>query len=354
MRMRPPRLHRRGIKSLAAVATCGVALAVGPGLVLSPASAAGILPTTTTLTSSASSITQGQEVTLTATIKILGILPGLIITPKGTVDFSTGLTSLGSAPIGSCPLKTCTASITTDQLPVGNDTVLAGYEGDTLSAGSPGTVTVNVTAIQGTPENPEITNCPNGGTCDTGPVTGASDDSSIDTTAPGDGETLTSSVGGDPLPCSVTGAGDIASIDESAGGPAKTVTYTQTGSAADTMYQWENSDADGTDPWVCWDADTPFSAWYNAAGGFPQNTFTSPSLRFGTVPQVESGPWAGTYAGLLALCGETFGGVDSDPIVVGPPCYESHDYTLSSDNEHAVKLVTVIDAPAGDPRTGGG
>jgi hypothetical protein len=88
--------------------------------------------TTTTLTSSATSVSEQQQVTLTATVK------GNLAT--GTVTFMNGTASLGTAPISGG-----SASLTTSFANPGSFSVTASYGGDQNNLGStssPVTVTV--------------------------------------------------------------------------------------------------------------------------------------------------------------------------------------------------------------------
>ncbi len=80
----------------------------------------------TTLTSSLNPSTSGQSVTLTANIS--GQLGGVA---TGTVNFSNGSASLGSASVSSNK-----ASLVTTALPVGTDSITAVYSGDSNFTGS--------------------------------------------------------------------------------------------------------------------------------------------------------------------------------------------------------------------------
>ncbi len=134
----------------------GIALASGLvvggmlGVGASPASAAGILPTTTSVVASPASsainpIPFGKLVTLTATVGPLDLL----ITPSGSVTFSivsNGYTvPLASPKLSSCIilLSKCTASASVE-LPSGTWVVTGSYSGDLLSATSSGATTVVV------------------------------------------------------------------------------------------------------------------------------------------------------------------------------------------------------------------
>jgi hypothetical protein len=333
--------------TLAAAAVVPIAL---PAAMVSSAAAAGPLPSTTTLAASPTAVTQPTDtVALTATVKILG-LPGLGITPTGKVTFSDSAGSLGSASIGSCFLTVCTAklSVPSANLPTGTVPITAAFAGDTFATASSGSASITVTnpAPPGTPDNPLITTC-GSGDCNTGTVSDAAGDTSLVTDASSqNGVTITSSLGGAPLPCSVPGAGDVANVNETSGGGVKNITYTLTGSAAEAMFQWLNENEGVTD-WTCYDANTPFTAFYSATGQYPDTHFPAFGS-FGTVPQVTSGPYAGTYAGLLTSCGT---GVNETPV---PPCQTGYQFTFDSTNTVATSLTIGIQAPAGDPHLGGG
>lgn len=109
-----------------------------------------VLTTTTTVAASAASVRYGQPVTFTATVSAEN-LGGLLVTPSGSIAFAAdnGSTTvpLGTAAIGSHCLLTitpCTATITTTQLPAGDDVVTATYPGDLLTKASAGTTKVLV------------------------------------------------------------------------------------------------------------------------------------------------------------------------------------------------------------------
>ena len=84
-------------------------------------------PTTLVLSTSTASAKVGQSVTLTATLSPFG--GGS--TNGETVTFSSGSTSLGSAP-----LTNGVATLTTTSLPAGTDSVTASYPGDATYAAS--------------------------------------------------------------------------------------------------------------------------------------------------------------------------------------------------------------------------
>lgn len=95
-------------------------------------------PTNTALTVSSSAITLGNSVTLTATVSASSG------TPTGTVYFETGATILGSASLNAGGV----AILTTAALPLGNDSVVAVYNGAAplaASASQPVAITVSTT-----------------------------------------------------------------------------------------------------------------------------------------------------------------------------------------------------------------
>ena len=78
----------------------------------------------------------GQQVTLTATVQPAAGASG---TPTGSVTFYDGATDLGSASlIGD------TATLPVSNLPVGMDTIMASYGGDSQFATSPSSAVVTV------------------------------------------------------------------------------------------------------------------------------------------------------------------------------------------------------------------
>jgi len=72
-----------------------------------------------TLGSSASSVTVGSSITLTATLTGPGVVP------TGTVTFFNGSVTLGTGPLSSG-----VATLTVSSLPIGNNSITAAYEGD--------------------------------------------------------------------------------------------------------------------------------------------------------------------------------------------------------------------------------
>lgn len=101
--------------------------------------------TTTTLTASATSITVGQRVHLSATVAA----DPAAGTPDGAVYFTDPTTG---GPATRVPLVEGSAPWTIDRLPIGTHTLRASYEGNEAFASSAGTVIVTVTPEVAPPE----------------------------------------------------------------------------------------------------------------------------------------------------------------------------------------------------------
>src|SRR5262249_38725691 len=95
-----------------------------------------VLPTTTTLASSASPSVLGRPVTFTATVA--AVAPGTG-TPTGTVTFSDGATALGTVALSGGA-----AGLSTHDLAAGDHSITAMYGGDATFSGSTAT-TLNQT-----------------------------------------------------------------------------------------------------------------------------------------------------------------------------------------------------------------
>jgi len=127
-------VHYQGDTNFQASTSPGLAQTVSP-----------TAPTTTALTTSASSITFGESITLTATIAKGDSTSG---SPTGSVQFFSGTTSLGTAT-----LTDGVATLSTTSLPAGSDSVTARYLGDSTfapSTSSVSTVTVSPSATTST------------------------------------------------------------------------------------------------------------------------------------------------------------------------------------------------------------
>ena len=96
--------------------------------------------TTTALTTSATTITAGSSVTLTATITGA---TGSTTTPSGTVTFLDGTTTLGTGTLASG-----VATLATSTLAAGSHSITASYSGDANFTGSTSSAaTITVTAV---------------------------------------------------------------------------------------------------------------------------------------------------------------------------------------------------------------
>ena len=312
------RARRAGVGAvLAALILAATVLVSAP----SPASAAGILPTTTSLTSTANPALGESTVTLTATIKILGTNLGPI-TPRGTVTFLVEDALPVVAPVGSCLilLTQCkaTATITTpayDALNGPNEVaVTAIYSGDLLSAASSASLVQQVT----------------------GPVVCNStfDCSSSRESANGSAALRVDVPGGDdeglyeisiwftsvPMSCSRANTGDIAVFDVTLE-RFKIVRFDTYNQAAVTANSQPNR--------ICWGSDSPFIT----ASGVPA-TQVSVSPPF--------------YEGLLPACA-----IDGTL-----PCVDTSETEFQPaqppdcDCDPRARLRNYILAPPGDPKSG--
>lgn len=100
---------------------------------------ANAVATTTALISSAPSAASNTSVTLTATVTPSAQGP----TPTGTVNFTLNGNTLGSGPVGSGGIATFTSS----SLPLGNDSIVASYSGDSVyGASTSSALTQTITA----------------------------------------------------------------------------------------------------------------------------------------------------------------------------------------------------------------
>ena len=104
----------------------------------------GLVTSTTALTSSANPSTSGQSVTLTATVT--GALP------TGSVTFADG-----GSPLSTVSLSSGAATLSVSSLSVGSHALTATYSGDSVNAGSVGSMTQTVTAPVLPPPPPPTT-----------------------------------------------------------------------------------------------------------------------------------------------------------------------------------------------------
>jgi hypothetical protein len=217
-----------------------------------PAVAAGLLPSTTTVTATPASSRVGAPVTLKATVSVLG-LPGLGVTPTGSVAFTatngTATAALGSAPVGPCLLTACTATLTTTSLPVGTTSVRGSYGGDALVTTSSGTAPVTVVPNSNPGRSATVT-CFAGQPCDTGVIAGTSTTLRVVVDPSAGNQTVTASLDhGGQLHCVFGGRpdadgdsddgvpfdGDLATFSSTAPDASKTIDYTGSGAVGARM-----------------------------------------------------------------------------------------------------------------------
>lgn len=328
-----PRTFRQRV-TRAVVALGVVASVAAASSTLAPtAGADGLIPTTTTVTASPGTSTAGSPVTLTATVQLLGILPGLGILPTGPVAFSatngTTTTPLGTANLGRCLLTACTASITTTAIPAGSTSVTASYAGDTLSAASSGATAVTVTAAPPPPPPPpppdvETTKvCTTGKTCSTATITSSDGLTSLQVTATGGAQSVYAALYDEgTLHCpgrDDTPPGSLAEFDNTSPTGTKTVTYRLDGTAARDMKIAYNQHPTYLG---CYGSPTPFNGFTN--GVYGPATFNAQD---------------GLYVAQLATCTASGG---------QKPCFEwQSNYNFDS-NAGTSKLT--IFTPSGDPK----
>jgi hypothetical protein len=291
----------------------------------------GLTPSTTTITATPSTVAiEGtpmveQTVTIKATVAILNPLGSLIVTPSGPVAFTVGSTSLGSATLGSCTLggTSCSASISTNALPKGTDTVTASYHTDGFASSSSASTTVKV-ILEGSPSKPDTTQCSGTGSCDSGVVFAEDGSADIDvaTTGGSGNYTIVSSLGGTTLSCGASGTGDTGNYVVSSNKASQTVTYQMLGTFADHFH----SLSDG-------------SACYGTT-----QKFTTASGHTSTYNSAN-----GEYEGILPVCNSH---------ASNTPCEKSQTFTANGgpsgqDVETLVVLVSATTNPC-DPHLGGG
>ncbi len=315
-----------------------MACSVGAMVVLAgapEAGAAGLLPTSTAVALSSSSIPQGQGITVSATVKPLNLPLGVYITPLGTVSFSatngTTTDSLGSGSIPPClalvvlTVTPCTVSVTSyPALTPGTWTISASYGGDAVMSGSTGKALLTVTAdpfvqICTAEQDSENDGCNGFGFSDD-PTTGNQTDLDVFQFTEGT-DVINISFGGPTLSCSAAAdtGGQIADFftADTNPGDSKNLDYTVQGPAADKV---NDTYPDGNAP-LCYGSSNPFTT---ASGG--------------PAPFVN-----GEYEGLLPFCtGE----------VSPPPCIENEEFTAGDPGHDAFDWY--VFASGGDPRMGGG
>jgi hypothetical protein len=312
------------VRRRASALALGASIAlITPVLATVPANAAGLLPTTTTVSASPSSATVGTPVTLTATVSVLG-LPGLAVLPTGSVTFtsSNGTTTspVGTAPLGSCLLTSCTATLTTSSLPAGTTSVTGAYSGDGVSGPSSGSTPVTITSPTTTGGSSTVT-CAPGALCDTGTVVSGDGKTTLDVvSSPSTGSQTVSAKleGGKTLRCpsdTDNQVGALATFDSTASDSGKTVTYTGKTSTGQAM---KNNYLAHPTYVGCFGSPTPFMGYINGV-----YTNAQP------VPE----PFGTLYEAQLSSCANNGG---------QRPCFTN----IQGGNYDTYQ----VQAPAGDPR----
>jgi hypothetical protein len=324
------RFVQRGNRRTRAAAVVVGATALVGAVLAPPADAAGSLSSSTTLSASPASATVGTPVTLTATIKVLG-LDGLGVTPTGTVSFTSnnavGTTvALGSAPVGACLLTTCTATLTTSAMPVGTTQATGSYSGDGLVAPSSGSTAVTITAPPSGAPAGTVT-CYAGDPCSTGNLQSTDGTTGLNVTAAPSSQTQTvsGSLGAGTLPCKAGGkpdndgddddgvfVGALATFSSTAPDATKTIDYTGNGTTGSIMYHQYSEH-------------TAYAGCY--ASPKPFNGYTSG--KYGPAPLIN-----GQYVAMLSNCANNGGAL---------PCVTNVKGSGSTDTYR-------VKAPAGDPK----
>jgi hypothetical protein len=315
------------------------ALATAAALTQTAPASAGLLSSTTTVSASSATAFVTTPVTFTATVSILG-LPGLGITPTGTVAFTatngSTTTALGQAALGSCLLTTCTASLTTSALTVGANNVTGAYSGDTVANPSSGSTTVTVSFLpEPTPTVSDSSSCATGG-C------------SVTVTTPDGNNVLTVSTGdddgpgdddGDAGPHTVSAAlTDGATLDcpTPAGDTAVNAamgTFNSTGTGGKTLTRTYFDLATAQKIQANYARHTTFLGCY--ASPTPFNGYSSTGV-YGPAPLVTT-PYGYFYEAYLGNCSNNSGAL---------PCFRFTNGLAA--NPPYVKLR--VKAPQGDPK----
>lgn len=325
----------RTATALAAVTFSAGALVVAAGTTDAGAAGLNLVPTTTVVSLSSTTIAQGQGITVSGNVKPLNVALGLGVTPAGTVSFTatSGATSypLGSGSIPVClavvvaTVTACTVTLTAyPPLTPGTWTIKASYGGDTAMVGSSGVATLSVTADPFVAACTAADDTANGGCEGDGysnnPTTGNQTQLSVFQDTDGaDGVDI--SFGGPNLSCSTAAntGGQIADFftTDTAPNDYKSLSYTVLGPAADTV---NTAYPEGNAP-ICYGSSVEFQT----ASGTP-------------APFVN-----GEYEGLVPLCTDEYSGT---------PCIAYEDFSPGDPGHDS--FTWDVDASGGDPRMGGG
>jgi hypothetical protein len=293
-----------GTRTRAAALLAAAVATTAAGVLQAPAASAGVLPSTTTVSASPATSYAGTPVTVTATVSLLG-LPGLGITPTGSVSFAfdrgTTHVNIGSAALGACLLTTCTASRTTSSLPAGGAGIItAVYSGDTFLTPSSATTGVTVNFQPDPPPTSSTSaSCAPNTACSTQQITANNGDNTLTVSSPssGSGDTITASLTeGQTLTCpgqtdQSTGAA-LATFDNTAN-VEKTIVY-RIDDDAGAVALSNNYSNNGAQYISCFASTTPFQG-YRRLGPGPGN------YTYGAAQQVTT-PYGVFYEAQLGQC----------------------------------------------------
>jgi hypothetical protein len=252
-------------------------------LVPAPNADATIFATKTTVTATPAISVVGTAVTLKATVKVtLGLVP-----PQGPVTFTSknaaGTTAtLGTVSMASCTTATCTGTLVTTNLPLASTSVTATYAAQGLTAGSSGSVAVQVNPNT-SPGTSQTVTCYAGQQCNTSTMTSSDSTTKLQVaSSPSSGnQTVQGSLTSGTLHCAPAAAdegvpdgdgddddgvfvGALATFSSTAPDSTKTITYTGTGTTGATMY---HQYAEHTGYASCYGQDTPWKGYTSGVYG---------------------------------------------------------------------------------------
>lgn len=320
-------LSRAGRLGLISTFAAAAVLYAGPAV--GSAAAAGLVPTSTSVTASTDIIGATDTATLTATVEF-----GLLITPVGTVTFtdpSNGNAVLGKAKLSSpclLSLKQCKAHlvVTGSQLASGDNLIKASYTGDGLSKPSSGTTHLY------TPQNAgDDVTCSQFQFCsasDTSPDGTAGLTVQAGPSNNPNGESVMIAFGTEHLTCSTPNTGDIGVFNVSDPSVGDFVIFDSFGAAGAAAQAAHPIHQDGTGGYVCFDSPASFTT----ASGAP------------AAKQAD-----GSFEGVLPPCIATDGGI------ANPPCYDGGSFTPNEGGGGTYETdVVVVPGPTfpSDPRIG--
>lgn len=320
---------RRKLARILAVGTSGVLIAAfGPDIA---AHAVATYASTTSVAVLPATQVAGQNVKMTATIKVIG-LPNLGIVPAGSVTFTSTNSIGGTANLGTkyfgCLAFPCKISLGSTKIPVGTVSVTATYSGEPHVTGSSGSTPLTITPNPAPTGTTQTVTCYSGQPCDSGTVTSSDDTTTVQVTSdPSTGnQTLSVSTGKGTLHCKAVaendGDGDdddgvfvgaLATFSSTATDVSKTITYTGTGATGATM---NHQYGEHTQYAGCYGSPTQFNGYTNGV--------------YGPAPYNNTDK---LYVAMLSNCANNSGALPCMTNVAGSG-YDSY----------------VITAPGGDPK----